>query len=328
MNAHLMRGLAPFRPGSGRSVWRRQRRGGGPPTDTATALVYVGSALVGTTAAGLLAHAQRGGFGRLLPSRAPARAAALGSALLGASVLADAGIEHFKGNYANRAMYVAPTAAGVGIAAVLGLGGRRTRQAALASVVAVGLAGLGFHLYNILKRPGGVSWHNLFYAAPFGAPGALALSGIIGLQALQLEKPATASQDAVRGRRLALLTSSAIVGTVGEVALLHFRGAFHNPGMLLPVTLPPAAAAALAAAAARPSPGSDSAARTLLGAMALVGVAGVGFHIFGVGRNMGGWRNWRQNLVVGPPLSAPPSFTGLALAGLAALALLPTRRRR
>ena len=34
---------------------------------------------------------------------------------------------------------------------------------------------------------------------------------------------------------------------------------------------------------------------------------------------MGGWRNWRQNVLNGPPLPAPPSFTGLALAGLAAL---------
>ena len=33
-------------------------------------------------------------------------------------------------------------------------------------------------------------------------------------------------------------------------------------------------------------------------------------------------RNWKRNAVDGPPLPAPPSFTGLALAGLAALGLL------
>ena len=44
--------------------------------------------------------------------------------------------------------------------------------------------------------------------------------------------------------------------------------------------------------------------------------------IIGVARNMGGWRNWSQNLLNGPPIPAPPSFTGLALAGLAALGLL------
>jgi hypothetical protein len=37
---------------------------------------------------------------------------------------------------------------------------------------------------------------------------------------------------------------------------------------------------------------------------------------------MGGWRNWNQNILNGPPLPAPPSFTGLALAGLAALSLI------
>ncbi len=37
---------------------------------------------------------------------------------------------------------------------------------------------------------------------------------------------------------------------------------------------------------------------------------------------MGGWRNWSQNVLNGPPLPAPPSFTGLALTGLAALSLI------
>jgi hypothetical protein len=37
---------------------------------------------------------------------------------------------------------------------------------------------------------------------------------------------------------------------------------------------------------------------------------------------MGGWRNWSQNLVDGPPLPAPPAFTGIALAGLGLLPLL------
>jgi hypothetical protein len=36
---------------------------------------------------------------------------------------------------------------------------------------------------------------------------------------------------------------------------------------------------------------------------------------------MGGWRNRSQNIFSGPPLPAPPSFTALALAGLAALGL-------
>jgi hypothetical protein len=55
---------------------------------------------------------------------------------------------------------------------------------------------------------------------------------------------------------------------------------------------------------------------------ALLGLAGVAFHAYGVSRNMGGWRNWSQNVLNGPPLPAPPSLTALALAGFAALPLL------
>jgi hypothetical protein len=65
-----------------------------------------------------------------------------------------------------------------------------------------------------------------------------------------------------------------------------------------------------------------AAARLCLKLTALLGFAGVGFHAYGVSRNMGGWRNWSQNVLNGPPLPAPPSFTGLALAGLAALSLI------
>jgi hypothetical protein len=107
-----------------------------------------------------------------------------------------------------------------------------------------------------------------------------------------------------------------------EAGLLHFRGAFHNPAMLLPVTAPPAAAAMLAFAAVGDADRPRRLTRLWLRFTALMGVAGVGFHAIGVARNMGGWRNWTQNLQVGPPLPAPPSFTGLALAGLAALGLL------
>jgi hypothetical protein len=113
-----------------------------------------------------------------------------------------------------------------------------------------------------------------------------------------------------------------MLGTVGEASLLHFRGAFHDPAMFLPVTVPPVAAGLLADTAVARRPGDRWFTRWWLRLTAFVGLAGAGFHIFGVARNMGGWRNWRQNVLNGPPIPAPPSFTGLALAGLAALRLL------
>ena len=60
-------------------------------------------------------------------------------------------------------------------------------------------------------------------------------------------------------------------------------------------------------------------ARLLLKATAALGMLGSALHAYGLSRRMGGWSNWSQNLLAGPPLPAPPSFTGLALAGLAAL---------
>jgi hypothetical protein len=96
--------------------------------------------------------------------------------------------------------------------------------------------------------------------------------------------------------------------------------------MYLPVSLPPAAAAALTLAARRPTPTRLRTARVLIGATAVLGVAGTGFHAYGIQRNMGGWRNWRQLLLQGPPLAAPPGFTGVALGGLGALHLLETTR--
>ncbi len=58
--------------------------------------------------------------------------------------------------------------------------------------------------------------------------------------------------------------------------------------------------------------------RAALWLTAAVGAAGVGLHIYGVSRDMGGWRNWSENA----PISAPPGFLGLALMGMAALALM------
>ncbi len=125
-----------------------------------------------------------------------------------------------------------------------------------------GVVGTGFHIYNVGKRVGGFSWQNLFYAAPLGAPAAISLSGMVGFLAERVRdnEPGTLPTVAglPAGRVVGLLTSLGLLGTVGEAGLLHFRGAYHNPAMLVPVTLPPAAAALLGAAslgtAQRPRP--------------------------------------------------------------------------
>ena len=174
-----------------------------------------------------------------------------------------------------------------------------------------GVIGTGFHLYNVTKKVGGFSWQNLFYSAPLGAPAAMSLSGLMGFLAERVRDNEPQGEPEVfglpAGRVVAATTAASLLGTTAEAALLHFRGAFHNPAMLLPVTMPPVAAALLGAASRRATPRKAvTASRFWMAATAAMGVAGVAFHAYGVSRGMGGWRNWRQNAFAGPRCPRPP----------------------
>ena len=252
------------------------------------------------------------------PETSPVRGLYAAAALLALSVLADSALEHDRGEFRNPGMYTPlATAAVTAVAAVGEMGApRRGSSLAFAAAVGIGTGGLAFHLFNLLKRPGRLSWHNLFYAAPVGAPAALSLAGLFGLAARRVRRGWAGA-----GRALAGLSALGLAGTVAEAALLHFRGAFQNPFMWLPVSLPPVGAALLAGAARGAPARPRRFTRAWLTLTAALGLGGVGFHVFGVSRAMGGWRNWRQNLIDGPPIPAPPAFTALSLAGLSALAL-------
>jgi hypothetical protein len=196
-----------------------------------------------------------------------------------------------------------------------------------AANVAIGTGGLGFHAYNITNQVGGVRWGSLFYQAPIGAPAALMLAGGLGAaaQALAVGSAALGPVPLLSGRVLAASCALGIAGTAAEVALLHFRGAYHNPVMWVPVTLTPLAALALARTALT---GRVSWITTAaLAVTAALGLIGAGFHAYGISRNMGGWKNWRQNVMSGPPLPAPPAYTGLAIAAFGALLLMRRARR-
>jgi hypothetical protein len=252
--------------------------------------------------------------------------------MIAASVLADSGMEHYRGSFHNKAMWTPLISSALSLAvSVHGHrdkkhGARRGRDLVYAAAGLTGIVGTGFHLYNITKKPGGFSWQNVFYSAPIGAPAALSLSGLMGFLSERVRDnepgidPTIAGYSA--GRVVAALTSASLLGTMGEAGLLHFRGAYHNPFMFVPVSVPPVAAALLGNTAAGASRVHRPITRWWLRATTLMGLMGVAFHAYGVSRNMGGWRNWRQNAFNGPPLPAPPSFTGLAMAGLAALGLL------
>jgi hypothetical protein len=222
-------------------------------------------------------------------------------------------------------MFIGPTMAALGLGAATYIAFRPERanerlpKIALFTVGATGLIGLGFHAYNILKRPGELDALNLFYGAPFGAPAALTLAALYGVIAGEM----VSGREYVRTRlprHTAGLIAFSLMGTIAEADLLHFRGAFQDPAMYAPVTIPPLAAIAIGAAAL--SPRATTVAEPLLKATAVLGIAGPMFHAYGIHRNMGGWGNWSQMILQGPPLPAPPAFLGIAAAGLGILPAL------
>lgn len=303
----------------------------GVAAGAAVAATVLKSASNGKPDRSLAAHALRAvGKGARIDAHVhAARAFNRSSALLAWSALADSAVEHYRGSFENPAMYAPLVIGALSLAAGIHGGAdragsrHRIRNTIYLAAAGVGVAGTGFHLYNVTKRPGRLSWHNLFYGAPLGAPAALLLSGALGAVGERLrDEPAHDPRllGMPAGKALALLAAVGMAGTVGEVALLHFRGAFQHRAMYAPVTVPPIAAVLLARAALAP-PRENVWTRLWLRATAALGAIGVGFHIRGVARQRGGWRNWSQNVLSGPPIPAPPSFTALATAGLAALRL-------
>ena len=259
------------------------------------------------------------------------------AATLAAGVLTDSAAEHYRAGFHNRAMFIAPIVSAAAMVTATAPASPTRRgvlpRAVFATSVVTGVLGFGFHLTNVSRRVGGWNSANVFHGAPIAAPLAITMAGLLGLAAAWITRSAVSRDDRLpqhagsrAARALGGLSALGLAGTSIEAGALHFRGAFQNPFMYAPVIIPPIAAATLATAAVTRSPKARKAAGGLLRLTTWLGVAGVGFHAWGVHRRMGGWSNWRQNLLAGPPLPAPPAFTGLALAGLAALELLDAGR--
>jgi hypothetical protein len=260
------------------------------------------------------------------------------AATLAASVLTDSSAEHYRAGFHNRAMFIAPAVSAATLATATGSAiapcshGLLPRAVFAASVV-TGLVGFGFHLRNVSRRVGGWNSANVFHGAPIAAPLAITMAGLLGIAASGLAKSNLSNHGRLAPRAksraslaLGSLSALGLAGTTMEAGALHFRGAFQNPFMFAPVAIPPIAAVTLATATLTRSFTAHRTARGLLRLTGWLGIVGMGFHAWGVHRRMGGWDNWRQNLLAGPPLPAPPAFTGLALAGLAALELLEAER--
>ncbi len=312
-------------------------------TRTTTTVATSALALLGLAAMALTGPIPKRAPSRALlpPPRSPldpkasvrsARRLNRAAGVLAASVLADSAVEHYRGSFANKAMFTPLITASLSLAvSVHGNADRRPvphrlRDAMYALAGMTGVVGTAFHIFNIGKKPGGFTWQNLFYSAPIGAPAALSLSGAMGFLAERVRDTRPGLSPFIlglpAGRVVAATAGAGLLGTVAEAGLLHFRGAFNNPAMYAPIAIPPITAALLGTAALGRTGQRRTALRWWLRVTAVMGYVGAAFHIRGVARQMGGWRNWSQNVLNGPPIPAPPSFTGLALAGLAALGLL------
>jgi hypothetical protein len=274
-------------------------------------------------------------------NRASLRASRLlntAAATLAAGVVTDSTAEHYRAGFHHRAMFIAPAVSAAALTAATASaftsrGDGVLPRAAFAASVATGLVGFGLHLTNVSRRPGGWNSANVFHGAPIAAPLAITMAGLLGIAASRLARSHVPNDDRRPPRAgsrasvaLGSLCALGLAGTSIEAGALHFRGAFQNPFMYAPVAIPPLAAITLATAALTGSSRAHRAAGPLLRLTTWLGIAGIGFHAWGVHRRMGGWHNWRQNVLAGPPLPAPPAFTGLALAGLAALELLEAER--
>lgn len=122
------------------------------------------------------------------------------------------------------------------------------------------------------------------------------------------------------GRAQRLLSAATAAGALPlgtEIYVNHYGGSFGNRWMWTPVLLAPGLSAAGVAGVI-----SERAARTVLPAMSAVfmldGLAGVYFHLRGIARKPGGFREASYNLVMGPPALAPGSLAMVGAIGLMA----------
>src|SRR5688572_5555669 len=104
-----------------------------------------------------------------------------------------------------------------------------------------------------------------------------------------------------------------------EIAVLHYRGAFQSKCMWVPVlSLPVVLAGGVASGLQKEERGSRDLLRPFAWWMTVMGALGSLFHLRGIARQMGGFYNWKYNVVTGPPFPAPLQVALLGLLGVTA----------
>lgn len=257
---------------------------------------------------------------------------ALLAAAMTLSLLADAFAGHYRSGFAFRVQYAPFMSGGLLIVSAVTAGiapnvwwANKALRAAGWLAAASGVIGFGFHhYYGIMRKPGGYKWllHYLMYGAPPLAPLALTATGALALIAASGLAGETTYTGISLRVVLLLFVCVALAGAVLQAGILHYRGAFNNPVMYAPLGAPMLAVFASIWMVVVPSYVASLALAILLWLTFLTGFVGLGMHLRGLERQMGGLYVALFNWLEGPPLFAPALFAGFALVGLIAVHLL------
>jgi hypothetical protein len=247
-------------------------------------------------------------------------------------ILADAFAGHYRSGFVFRSQYAPFVSGGLlimaaltaSIAPELAWANPALRAAGWLAIIA-GAIGLGFHhYYGMAKKPGGYNWflHYLMYGAPQLAPLALTATGALAL----ITARGLARQTSFIGMDLRaalfVFVAVALVGAILQSGVLHYRGAFNNPAMYAPFAAPLLAVCASLWIVVAPSRAASVTLSILLWLTFLTGFVGLGMHLRGFGRQMGGLYVTVFNWLEGPPAFAPALFAGFAAVGLIAIYFL------
>lgn len=119
---------------------------------------------------------------------------------------------------------------------------------------------------------------------------------------------------------LSALTAMGAVVTTMEIFFEHDKASFGNRWMYAPIVIGPIAAASGVAGFL-----SHGLAKTVLPVTSAIvvanGLQGTVLHARGIGQKPGGWKNFRYNMEMGPPLLAPLLVTLVGGMGLLAAVL-------
>jgi hypothetical protein len=253
-------------------------------------------------------------------------------ALLTLLVLADAWAGHYRRGFIRLAQY-APFFSG-GLLVVFAIAAVASPRADWADIalraagwlaVVVGLIGFCLHhYYGIVRKPGGYKQfvNSAMYGAPPLAPLALTAMGAFAIIAGRGMSGATDAAGLSIQAALLVVIVACLLGAILQTGILHFRGAFNNPLMYAPLTVPVLTAAADIWALIDPGPASFMALVVLLWLTFLIGFVGLGMHLRGFDRQIEGLYVPLFNWLQGPPALAPALFTGVAAIGLIATGLL------